>query len=176
VGNVTNALALINHSLNLSEQARSQMPDLSQGSAGPLSVDVSANAIESLSALLTGELQRHRAIVHIDNIRKKEMTDAGPTSKSSTAKAPLVERLYDYPIGGVDLHNIVEFPPKRSLIPVKPIFLDVAWNYIVYPGQEPSAASDVKAKVASAGTSEQAEEKSEERQPAKRGWFGFGRS
>merc|ERR1712000_226269 len=76
VGNVTNALALINHSLKLSEQASSQMPNLANDPTGPLNVDVSAESIASLSALLTGELQRHRAIVHIDNIRKEEIAKA----------------------------------------------------------------------------------------------------
>ncbi|KAI6785118.1 Signal recognition particle subunit-like protein [Emericellopsis cladophorae] len=176
VGNVTNALALINHSLKLSEQASSRMPNLAHDPTRPVNVDVSAESIASLSALLTGELQRHRAIVHIDNIRKEEIANAHSGSAPSAAKVPLVDRLYDYPIGGVDLANVVEFPPKRALIPVKPIFLDVAWNYIGYPGKDPLAASDVKAQSAPSATGEQVEQKPEEKQSAKRGWFGFGRS
>lgn len=112
--------------------------------------------------MLGGELQRHRAIVHIDNLRK----ETKETISSATA-IPIAERLHEYPAGGVDLSNIVEFPPKMALIPVKPIFLDVAWNYIDYPGKTPQAPEPAKtAQVPATET---------EKQPAKRGWFGFGR-
>lgn len=97
----------------------------------------------------------------MDNLRKEEQ------EKSTAAPAPLVERLHQYPAGGVDLNNIVEFPPKKALIPVKPIFLDVAWNYISYPGKTPAAAA--------AGGAPAVEAVSQPAQPQKRGWFGFGR-
>ena len=52
-------------------------------------------------------------------------------------------------------------------IPVKPLFLDVAFNYIEYPGQtrkvNEKAVNGVVAEAAKVG-----EEK-------KKGWFGFGR-
>jgi signal recognition particle subunit SRP68 len=102
--------------------------------------------------------------VHIDNLRKDGKEDA-----PAVGKTPLIEKLHEYPVGGVDLGNIVEFPPKVALIPVKPIFLDVAWNYIDYPGKAPQAAAE-PAKAAASG------KEPEQQQPTKRGWFGFGRS
>jgi signal recognition particle subunit SRP68 len=78
--------------------------------------------------------------------------------------------LHEYPVGGVDLTNIVEFPPKLALIPVKPIFLDVAWNYIDYPGREREAPKPAQAPAQEEGRQE------EPQQATKRGWFGFGRS
>lgn len=57
-------------------------------------------------------------------------------------------------------------------MPVKPLFLDVAWNYIEYPdrrkrvkevaGRDPNGfnAGDVKV---------------EEKKEGRKGWFGFGR-
>lgn len=75
-----------------------------------------------------------------------------------------------YPTGGeVDLSNLVSYPTKLEAVPVKPLFFDVAWNYIEYPGR----ISQVTAQVS--------EEKipgsrGEEKQEAKKGWFGFGRS
>ena len=165
VGNVTNALALIDHSLSLSEEAASQLPNIGDKPSGPLHVDISRDNIQFITNLLTGELQRHRAIVHIDNLRKQGKEDA-----PAVGKAPLIEQLHDYPVGGVDLGNIVEFPPKLSLIPVKPIFLDVAWNYIDYPGKAPQAAAE-PAKAAASGKGPE-----KQQQPTKRGWFGFGRS
>lgn len=116
--------------------------------------------MSALANLLNGELQRHRAIVHIDNLRKTESDEAG-----KAPRIPLLERLQDYPSDGVDLSNLVEFPPKLALVPMKPIFLDVAWNYIDYPG-----------KTAAAATPAAAPEPAKEPAPqAKRGWFGFGR-
>lgn len=84
-------------------------------------------------------------------------------------KPPLVERLHDYPASGVDLDNVVEFPPKMALIPVKPIFLDVAWNYIEYPGKAPAVTEATKSAVPGVATES-------EKPAAKKGWFGFGRS
>jgi signal recognition particle subunit SRP68 len=50
---------------------------------------------------------------------------------------------------------------------VKPLFLDVAWNYIEYPGRSRKSQEPVPAKQ---------EEKVEEAKPAKKGgWFSFGR-
>lgn len=130
---------------------------------------MSSDAITSLTQLVDGELQRHRAIVHIDHLREAEVQE------TSLGAVPLVERLHEYPVGDVDLDNIVELPPKKSLIPMKPIFLDVAWNYINYPGKKQTAASAPAAGApATSGTAANAAP--EQPQQQKRGWFGFGRS
>lgn len=133
---------------------------------------MSAEDVEYLQTLLNGELQRHRAIVHADTLRKNRELSA-----SDAVKQPLIGSLHQYPVGGVNLSHIVEFPPKLATIPVKPIFLDVAWNYIDYPNkapkqqqQQPAAAAAVA--PAQADTPERAESPA----PSKRGWFGFGRS
>lgn len=55
-----------------------------------------------------------------------------------------------------DLSKLVPYPPQMQPVPVKPLFLDVAWNYIDYPHaaeKQPPAAEEKKG----------------------RGWFGFGR-
>lgn len=133
------------------------------GSPAILNVEVSSDAAQFLSKLLDGELQRHRAIVHIDNLRKEGKEDAPRANKLS-----LVERLNEYPAGGVDLNHVVEFPPELALIPMKPIFLDVAWNYIDYPNRHASAQEPAQQ---TAGK----EAANQEPQQTKRGWFGFGR-
>jgi signal recognition particle subunit SRP68 len=62
-------------------------------------------------------------------------------------------------------------------VPVKPLFLDVAWNYIEYPGRK-AEGKGVVGKVAETvkpvvnGVQEEAQAKEPEK---KRGWFGFGR-
>lgn len=166
IGNVSNALALINHSLQLSQASASQLPTTNNSADdGLLNVEVTQKDGAFLNKLLTGELQRHRAIVHIDNLRKQS-----EDGESKSAKAPLIERLNEYPVGGVDLGNIVQFPPKVAAIPVKPIFLDVAWNYIdyEYAGKESPAPEPVQAAAP--------EPEEPQQSTARKGWFGFGRS
>ncbi|KYK59418.1 Signal recognition particle 68 kDa protein [Drechmeria coniospora] len=159
VGQFVNALALIDYAFKLCEGAASRLVGSDDDADElPLSMDVSPNAVNSLGTLLRGELQRHRAIVHLNNLRQEEK-DSNKSER--LASVPLIERLHEYPAHGVDFTNLVELPPKPRLIPVKPIFLDVAWNYIDYPGK--SGASSPAAT-------------SEHTPPPKRGWFGFGRS
>jgi signal recognition particle subunit SRP68 len=147
----------------LSTTAAAQLED-APGSQGPVNVDVGTDSVDLLIKLLNGELQRHRAIVHIDNLRTQSKEQAG-----EPAKIPLVEQLHEYPVSGIDLSNIVEFPPKLALIPVKPIFLDVAWNYIQYPGRTTSSPAQEPS------TSGKAEPAGEPPKQQKKGWFGFGR-
>jgi signal recognition particle subunit SRP68 len=123
---------------------------------------VTGQDTQSLSDLLSGELQRYRALVEVDNLQ-----NSGKGSGAKIALLPLVERLSEYPTEGVDLENIVVYPPKLDAIPVKPLFLDVAWNYIDYP------AKHVKVETKAAAPSKAAP--AEELKPQKRGWFGFGR-
>jgi signal recognition particle subunit SRP68 len=92
---------------------------------------------------------------------------------------PLSSRLTDYPAGGVDLENIVTYPPRLEPFPVKPLFLDVAWNYIEYPGKKEQVpaglvADTAKVKQEEAGAGAAAAPEAEAK-PVKRGWFGFGR-
>lgn len=119
-----------------------------------MNLHVSPRAVASLGQLLRAELLRYHALAHMDNLRKAE-------KDLPRTRVPLLERLHEYPAHGVDLTNLVEFPPKLRLIPVKPIFLDVAWNYIDYPNKSSASQSTPSAQPAA--------------QP-KRGWFGFGRS
>lgn len=150
----------------MSSDALPILKSLTDASAStPPNISISPSEAQSLHDLLQGELQRHRAIVEIANLSNRNRADEKPGSGF-----PLVERLNVYPANGVvDLTNLVTYPPKLEPIPVKPLFLDVAWNYIDYPGQgtAKSTADVVKQPV-----------KQEEEQPSqqqKKGWFGFGR-
>lgn len=154
-------MALIQNAFDECEKASELPKEGASSTSSPVNIEVTHSSINSLGKLIHGELQRYRAIVHIDNLREQEKENAG------AVKIPLADRLETYPIGGADLDNIVEFPPKAGLIPMKPIFLDIAWNFIGYPGQSstrPTAPAETEA-----ATSGEAQE-----QP-KRGWFGFGR-
>ncbi|KAI0132166.1 signal recognition particle protein [Xylariales sp. AK1849] len=159
-GNSINALALTKCAFDDSQESATffskQMSTSSDGS--PLNIEIRDSDTQFLTSLLKGELQRCRALVEIDNLQAKSH---GAVTKSTV---PLVQRLHEYPADGVHLDNLVTYPPKVEPIPVKPLFFDVAWNYIDYPGKAPVATA--KAENSKGDTTAPAQ---------KKGWFGFGR-
>ncbi|KAK3353140.1 hypothetical protein B0T25DRAFT_456841 [Lasiosphaeria hispida] len=164
-GNASNTLALIDHAL---DEVKEALPVLStDDDPSPLNIQVDKRDVHLLVRLLSGELQRSRALAEILSPKKTK-----PATPSSTdISKPLISQLSNYPVGGVDLDNIVEYPPRVESVPVKPLFLDVAWNYISYQDNSVKASPNETAKghekTAAAG---------QEAKPAqKRGWFGFGR-
>lgn len=129
--------------------------------SGLKTMEVAQQDAAFLETLLKGELQRTRALVEIFNLRKQS-----GKADTNSASRPLIEKLGQYPAGGVNLENIVTYPPKLEPIPVKPLFLDVAWNYVQYPTTQTEKPKAVQ------NTSKAPEE---EKPAAKKGWFGFGR-
>jgi len=118
--------------------------------------------------LLQGLVSQHRAFAELYNISSNS---AIADKNKLTNTAPLIDRLDEYPTNGVDLTNLVTYPPKIEPIPVKPLFFDIAWNYIEYPGRTIQAVQSGE-KAGMDGDKGKGEEKKE----GKRGWFGFGRS
>ncbi|KAI1376949.1 hypothetical protein F4677DRAFT_416855 [Hypoxylon crocopeplum] len=155
-----NALVLTKHAFDECEQSAAffSKNGTSSSESSPRNIEIRQSDIQFLHQLLKGELQRCRAIVEIDNLQKRSTNTTPPS-----ARIPLVARLFEYPAEGVDLENLVVYPPKVEPIPVKPLFFDVAWNYINYPGKAPAAAPEPEQTPA------------QQAQPQKRGWFGFGR-
>ena len=116
--------------------------------------------------LLEGFVARYRALVEIQNLT----TEATKAEKSKlTGSIPMIERLDEYPRNGADLSNLVIYPPRLRPVPVKPIFLDVAWTYIDYPGRNPEE------NIGPNGVVSSAEESVQEKKEGRKGWFGFGR-
>jgi len=116
-------------------------------------------------------VSQHRALVELDEGSSVRSTSGSAAGTESGHAAPLIERLDEYPATGVDLTRLVTYPPRLEAIPVKPLFFDIAWNYIQYPGRAVQAPPNGD-QVTVDGDKGKAEEKRE----AKRGWFGFGRS
>jgi signal recognition particle subunit SRP68 len=161
-----NALALLARASELSSKALPVFSSQGETSAStPTNISVLRSEGQFLCDLLQGELQRHRALVELSNLSSKSQAKANPG-----LGMPLVERLNSYPTEGVDLTNLVTYPPKLEPIPVKPLFFDVAWNYIDYPGRV-----SVKAAATTPKPSAQAEKTQEQSSQQKKGWFGFGR-
>jgi signal recognition particle subunit SRP68 len=160
------ALALCNRALSISSQAvTSPRPTTPSSSSAP-KLEVSEQQAETLKKNLGNLTSHYRGLVALTQLSSNSET----ASKAQlTSAVPIVERLNEYPTSGsVDLKNLVTWPPKLKPVPVKPLFLDVAWNYIEYPGRVAQTHAPEPEKM-------QVDEKAEEAKPAKKGWFGFGR-
>lgn len=170
LSNPKNALALLNRATEKCSFAHSQLSSSmdTTDTATPPNLTVSPSESQSLLSHLEGELQHYRALVEISNL-----TSATTKSGDGTIyQKPLVERLHEYPADGVvDLKNLVTYPPKLEVVPVKPLFFDAAWNYIDYPGR--TAEKIVEKNSFEEETKEVQPEQPQQQQ--KKGWFGFGR-
>ncbi|MCJ1402107.1 hypothetical protein MMC11_005326 [Xylographa trunciseda] len=164
-GNIKNGLALYARALNLSSN-----PALQTTSDGPfekpLNIEVTKSQAISLHHLLEGLVAQQRALVEIENLSAVAARSEKVTAPGSN---PMIERLDEYPANGADLSDLVIYPPRLRPIPVKPIFLDVAWTYIDYPGRAK------KGQGVANGATQAVVEKLEEKKEGKKGWFGFGR-
>lgn len=123
---------------------------------GPPRLDISRGQVHTLQSTLQGLVAQYRGLVTLENISAEE-------ASKSVSTRPIIERLHEYNGDGLDLSNLVPYPPQMQPVPVKPLFLDVAWNYVDYP-REQAATQEAPA-----------EKTGEEKKGGRRGWFGFGR-
>ena len=155
-----NALALLSRALDLSSRAAPHASSTQTSDEKPPNLDITPAQASDLHSLLQSLLSQHRALVELDNIR------SASSNKNANPVPPLIERLDEYYSNDIDLTKLVTYPPKVEPIPVKPLFLDVAFNYIEYPGR----VRKINGKPVN-GVTEGAKGVEEK----KRGWFGFGR-
>ncbi|KAH7084469.1 hypothetical protein FB567DRAFT_83175 [Paraphoma chrysanthemicola] len=160
------ALALCNRALSLSSKAAATQEPTPSPSTKAVKLEVTAQQSQKLKQNLENLTSHYRGVVALSQLSANSDT----ASKAGlTNAAPVVERLNEYPASGsVDLKNLVTWPPKLKPVPVKPLFLDVAWNYVEYPGRAPAKQEPEPPKP-------QEEAKQPERPAAKKGWFSFGR-
>jgi signal recognition particle subunit SRP68 len=130
----------------------------SQLSNEPLRLDVSRSQVQALGSILQGLVAQYRGLVTLE-----KMAAEGPQTGN---QRPVIERLHEFSGDKVDLSNLVPYPPKMQPIPVKPLFLDVAWNYIDYPREGAQPQEEAQGPM---------ETGTEEKKGGRRGWFGFGR-
>jgi len=172
LGNHLNALALLKRAQDLATQSSSTSSESSSQDAPP-TLDIHASTVDTLQKHVTASLARAHALVEMHKLEENASIAA---AKNMTSAAPLVQNLHAYPTPGtqVDLSNLVQYPPKIQPVPVKPLFLDVAWNYIDYPGRkvEQTVAERVASVVQPVINGVQEDHQPEQK---KRGWFGFGR-
>lgn len=158
-----NALALYNRALELSRSVPSSESTITKDAEhGPPKLDIQADDFELFQQYLVGVVSQYRALIELKNLMNQQIA-----ATKGAYRPSLAERLGEYPVEDVDLTSLVKFPPKLQPIPVKPLFFDLAWNYIEYPGRKKSG-------VNGAPTAPKTEtEKTKE--SARKGWFGFGR-
>ena len=163
-----NALALLSRALDRSTRASPRKTSNTQPSSSssdeskPPNLDISPSQTTALYSLIQRLVSQHRALVDLHSIH------AASSNKPANPVPPLIERLDEYPPERVDLTKLVTYPPKVEPIPVKPLFLDVAFNYIEYPGRSRKVNDGKAVNGVPEGGAKGGEEK-------KRGWFGFGR-
>jgi signal recognition particle subunit SRP68 len=150
------ALALFSQASNLADSAT---PQASADAEGAPKLDVSPVQSNTLQSTLRQLVAQYRGLVTLEQATAEEA--------SQSSQRPVVERLQQFAGSAVNLNNLVPYPPQMQPIPVKPLFLDVAWNYIDYPreGQRQEAPAQAQA---------QGQAAVEEETKGKRGWFGFG--
>lgn len=171
-----NALALLSRALGLSSRASSNTQPSSPDDKKPPNLAITPAQTSTLHSLLDRLVTQHRALVELDNISSSSSTTSTSSDKKNAVLPPLVERLHEYPPnggGGVDLTRLVTYPPRLEPIPVKPLFLDVAFNYIEYPGRSRKVGKAVNGVVAESAAAAKGGGGGEEKK--NRGWFGFGR-
>ncbi|KAL4887919.1 hypothetical protein BDV59DRAFT_156923 [Aspergillus ambiguus] len=157
-GKSKNALALFAQALALTSHCvgtTSSTTDVE----GPPRLDLSANQVQELESTLRSVVAQYRGIVTLEELTAAQQS-------GSTNQRPMVERLHEYAGDHLDLTNLVPYPPQMQPVPVKPLFLDVAWNYIDYPRAAASGSGPSQASTPAA---------EEEPKSTRRGWFGFGR-
>ncbi|PYH79927.1 hypothetical protein BO82DRAFT_355923 [Aspergillus uvarum CBS 121591] len=161
LGKPTNALALFSQALSLTTGSAESLQS-SINVEGPPKLDISHNQISTLGSTLRGLVAQYRGLVTVEKLSVEAQA-------RSTTQRPVIERLHEFSGDAVDLKNIVPFPLQMQPVPVKPLFLDVAWNYIDYPRQSSVA------QVTPQAQEEEEEATTEEKKGGRRGWFGFGR-
>ena len=177
--NIPNALALYNRAHEFAETASTNLPTSSStaDTTAP-KLDISPSQLESTTSTLRTLVLQYRALADLQRLTSTP-TDKSSTPESTIKPSPLIERLsHKQYIPNLDLTNLVTYPPKLRPVPVKPLFFDLAWNYIKYPGQEGpedkvTKKRDVKMGGVDDGVNGDKVEKGEEK-PVKKGWFGFG--
>ncbi|RMZ84894.1 hypothetical protein DV738_g395, partial [Chaetothyriales sp. CBS 135597] len=167
----TSALALYNRALGLAQTAQTALSTPTTATGAP-KLDVSSAALTAATTNLEHLVTQYRALCNLKSV--------GTTATANTgSEPPLIQQLHLNRYNPkVDLSNIVNYPVKLVPIPVKPLFFDIAWNYIQYPRQGGGGGREEQSlanghKTEAKGTSARVEK--EDKPAAKRGWFGFGR-
>jgi signal recognition particle subunit SRP68 len=161
------ALALYARALDM---AKTVAPDANPSTQVP-NLEIS----QQQASFLTGHLQslthQYRALAQLTK------DAAGSAQTGTTQPGPWIEHLHEYPASGssVDLTRLVDYPARLRAVPVKPIFLDLAWDYVDFPGQDRPTKTTLVGKAVDTVKETIGPNEGAQKPEGKRGWW-FGRS
>jgi signal recognition particle subunit SRP68 len=144
---------------------------------------VSVQKLEQTRAVLGRLVTQYRALAQLKVLTGSNKKDTATNTAGAVKPPPLIERLRrnEY-VEDVDLSNLVNYPPTLRPVPVKPLFFDLAWNYIHYPSEKGAPTNDADSAGAgqtrtagAAAVNGTSNEQQQTDKSTKRGWFGFGR-
>lgn len=115
---------------------------------------------QTLTTTLRDLVAQYQGLVTLEKL------SADGASTRAANERPVVERLHEYSGEGSDLNHLVPTLPQLQPVPVKPLFLDVAWNYIAYPREGTNEPQETDTTV---------DTEEDKKRSGRRGWFGFGR-
>jgi signal recognition particle subunit SRP68 len=131
LNNLRNALALY---ARASQYITSALPHLPSAPSDPshAGLTVPPASAQEIQQLLTGQVARYRALVEMEQM----------AAKAGEQQGTLLDRLNEWPEKVDFQKGIVQWPLRVQPVPVKPVFLDIAWNFIEYPGAEARAEQE----------------------------------
>jgi signal recognition particle subunit SRP68 len=174
-GHVAQALALFARAQELAESAAAMLTTPSDSENSLPKLQISKDDLKKATIHLSVLVTRHRALTELKNLSANPTT-ASKTPATTAYARPLAETLHHNVYhDDVDLKNLVNYPPKLQPIPVKPLFFDLAWNYINYPGHEKDTVTPVSAANGAKDDEMEVERSSTPQPEKKKGWFSFGR-
>ena len=166
-----NVLALLKRAQDLLDARNPTLSSSVDDTNAPATLNIASSTYNDLESRMSTLMTKTHARVELNSL-------STPATATQAGARPLVENMNAYPPPGqrVDLTNLVTYPPKIEPVPVKPLFLDVAWNYIEYPGRKAEGKGVVETvqEVVQPVVNGIKEDSAKEPEK-KRGWFGFGR-
>jgi len=132
------AILLYERAREYNAQARALLSQLISDKDDILVVTI--KEVTELENILRGQKCKARAALHIlyDSNLAKKMSELSFDDKSkadSNIEEPsLSNRLNQYP-SNLSMNNVrlIDFPPEFTPIPAKPLFFDIAFNYVDFP-------------------------------------------
>lgn len=124
----TAALTLLDHALELSQDAASKLASVEE-ETGIEEADGQAKTMVELEESILASKCRAKAEQFLAN----HAESGGAASEDGVVKG-LLDRKNDFDAGLVrGKVNVCETPPAKILVAVKPVFFDIAYNYLVWP-------------------------------------------
>lgn len=132
--NPRNSLALYHRALTYITSALRTLPSITTTSSSNThqTLTVTSHDAASLKHHLEALVTRYIALIQLQDYISKS------TKASPATHAPLIDTLETYN-EKVDFQNLVPIKNSKEWkldpVPAKPVFFDIAWNFVSYPGE-----------------------------------------